>query len=401
MLALQAKVKDPNSPAASKDFNLLYGNGGTSFGSVRLTYQQGGKSVSSIANLESDFKVSGYSNQGGVATRTLTYDKDGIKFDVIQKAKPNAEQKKYELSYTVENKCDTPLDMEYMFHVDTAYNNNDVCESYYTNQSRIDTARVYKDSSYMPDLSGSGVYSTIPNSFSIVNKDAALAFSEKIEFSGTKPDMLSVGIYYDICNWGYYDNTSNLGNTTTSQDLGFSAVWQKKGVTKGGKLEFSFDYGIEDVQKDSDLKKDEIKKANGQAVINTDAKKFWIQASSEVNDGMYISFGMIDLDTMNLRNLDVTTSDKARTSLVKLKNSQKHVSELRSHIGAQQNRLEHAGKNQANNLENTQAAESRIRDTDMAAEMVKYSNNNILMQAGQSILAQANQTNQGVMALLQ
>ena len=70
-------------------------------------------------------------------------------------------------------------------------------------------------------------------------------------------------------------------------------------------------------------------------------------------------------------------------------------------IGAIQNRLEHTINNLDNIVENTTAAESTIRDTDMATEMVKYSNANILQQAGQSMLAQSNQANQGVLSLLQ
>ena len=76
------------------------------------------------------------------------------------------------------------------------------------------------------------------------------------------------------------------------------------------------------------------------------------------------------------------------------------VSTQRSALGAVQNRLEHTIANLDNVVENTTAAESQIRDTDMATEMVKYSNNQILAQAGQSMLAQANQTNQGVLSLL-
>lgn len=76
------------------------------------------------------------------------------------------------------------------------------------------------------------------------------------------------------------------------------------------------------------------------------------------------------------------------------------VSETRSNLGAIQNRLEHTINNLDNIVENTVAAESAIRDTDIATEMVKYSNNNILAQAGQSMLAQANQSGQGVLALL-
>ena len=82
------------------------------------------------------------------------------------------------------------------------------------------------------------------------------------------------------------------------------------------------------------------------------------------------------------------------------KHAVKVVSQQRSDLGAVQNRLEHTINNLDNVVENTTAAESQIRDTDMASEMVKYSNNNILAQAGQAMLAQANQSNQGVMSLL-
>ena len=72
-----------------------------------------------------------------------------------------------------------------------------------------------------------------------------------------------------------------------------------------------------------------------------------------------------------------------------------------SDLGAVQNRLEHTIKNLDNVVENTTAAESQIRDTDMASQMVTYSNNQILAQAGQAMLAQSNQANQGVLSLLQ
>ena len=76
------------------------------------------------------------------------------------------------------------------------------------------------------------------------------------------------------------------------------------------------------------------------------------------------------------------------------------VSEQRAELGAIQNRLEHTIANLDTASENTSAAESRIRDTDMAKEMVEYSKNNILAQAGQSMLSQANQSTQGVLSLL-
>ena len=99
-------------------------------------------------------------------------------------------------------------------------------------------------------------------------------------------------------------------------------------------------------------------------------------------------------------NIAVSTHSAAKTAITNIKNALESVSTQRSDLGAIQNRLEHTIKNLDNVVENTQAAESQIRDTDMATEMVKYSNNNILAQAGQSMLAQANQTNQGVLSLL-
>ena len=94
------------------------------------------------------------------------------------------------------------------------------------------------------------------------------------------------------------------------------------------------------------------------------------------------------------------SGDNATDAIDVIADALQKVSTQRSALGAVQNRLEHTIKNLDNIVENTQSAESAIRDTDMATEMVKYSNANILSQAGQSMLAQANQANQGVLSLL-
>ena len=105
-----------------------------------------------------------------------------------------------------------------------------------------------------------------------------------------------------------------------------------------------------------------------------------------------------DLDTLLVNGKD----DKhARDAIDTISSALQEVSKQRSALGAAQNRLEHTIANLDNVVENTTSAESSIRDTDMATEMVKYSNNNILAQAGQAMLAQANQSNQGVLSLLQ
>ncbi len=99
--------------------------------------------------------------------------------------------------------------------------------------------------------------------------------------------------------------------------------------------------------------------------------------------------------------VDVMTEDSATKSIDIVGMAKERVSRVRSYYGAIQNRLEHTIKNLDNVVENTTAAESQIRDTDMASEMVKYTKNNILKQAGQSMLTQANQSTQGVLSLLQ
>ena len=115
----------------------------------------------------------------------------------------------------------------------------------------------------------------------------------------------------------------------------------------------------------------------------------------------------LNLDLMNAKGLGVNglrvdgTNDKNALAAVEtLKEAIQKVSTQRSALGAVQNRLEHTINNLDNVVENTTSAEASIRDTDMASEMVKYSNQNILAQAGQAMLAQANQSNQGVLSLL-
>ena len=116
----------------------------------------------------------------------------------------------------------------------------------------------------------------------------------------------------------------------------------------------------------------------------------------------------LSISNMNAKALGLTTAtiavdsfSHAGAAMTNFQHAISKVSTMRSALGALQNRLEHTVSNLDNISENTSSAESRIRDTDMAEEMVNYSKNNILAQAGQSMLAQANQSTQGVLSLLQ
>jgi flagellin len=132
-----------------------------------------------------------------------------------------------------------------------------------------------------------------------------------------------------------------------------------------------------------------------------DGKKLQVGANKDQS----ISFTIKDMraTALKINNVaaNVSTHAKATKQLSTLDAAIKSVSSQRSKLGALQNRLEHTIANADNTSENLQAAESRIRDVDMAKEMVTYSKNSILQQAAQSMLAQANQSTQGVLSLLQ
>ena len=155
--------------------------------------------------------------------------------------------------------------------------------------------------------------------------------------------------------------------------------------------------------------------ANGIDVKDYDATyspkqlSFDLQVGADSSTDNKISVGIESMSASGLGLLDDTgkllvngkDSKNADAAINTIANAIQKVSTQRSALGAVQNRLEHTINNLDNVVENTTSAESQIRDTDMATEMVKYSNNNILSQAGQAMLAQANQSNQGVLSLLQ
>ncbi|RGK42503.1 hypothetical protein DXD13_08890 [Agathobacter rectalis] len=143
----------------------------------------------------------------------------------------------------------------------------------------------------------------------------------------------------------------------------------------------------------------------GTSALSSDTKalilNLHVGADSESTNKISIAIDSMSAKGIGVNGLDVSTETGATNSIDTIKDAIQKVSSQRSSLGAVQNRLEHTINNLDNVVENTTSAESRIRDTDMAKEMVNYSKNNILAQAGQSMLAQANQSNQGVLSLLQ
>lgn len=128
-----------------------------------------------------------------------------------------------------------------------------------------------------------------------------------------------------------------------------------------------------------------------------------LQIGANEGQTMKLSIGDMSAKALGVSgsSIDISTQDGASEATTTIDNAIKKVSAQRSTLGAVQNRLEHTISNLDTSSENLQTAESRIRDVDMAEEMVTYSKNSILQQAAQSMLAQANQSTQGVLSLLQ
>ena len=197
--------------------------------------------------------------------------------------------------------------------------------------------------------------------------------------------------YYDKDGNGIPENALNKYFSSTTNDAGtVSSAVRTDAPLVYDALGNKIDAAAADISAKQDL---------------TGALTLTLHVGADATSNNQIS---VNLDAMSAKGLGVnglkvdgTDDTNAKGAIETIKEAIQKVSTQRSALGAVQNRLEHTISNLDNVVENTTSAESQIRDTDMATEMVKYSNNNILAQAGQAMLAQSNQSNQGVLSLLQ
>lgn len=255
----------------------------------------------------------------------------------------------------------------------------------------------YKDQNptYVKDIA------EITDGFSVIDVDDALPFAEKILWDAGAPDTLSIGNWRsNTGDWEYYDNlASKLGENTNSRDLAFSLIWNRD-LAANGTQKFSFKYGIVNFTKDNNLNGITVNNTPDKGVA-TDTLQLWIQSGANTEQGMYVEIGKLSTRNLGVYGLNVSSYENANSSITKVQDAITKVSKQRSYIGAQHNRLEYAVRTDDNTAENLQAAESRIRDTNMSKEMAEFSKNNILEQAGMSMLSQANQNRDGILRLLQ
>lgn len=129
--------------------------------------------------------------------------------------------------------------------------------------------------------------------------------------------------------------------------------------------------------------------------------QLWIQTGSEYDSGFWLTIGRMNTEILSLSGYDVTTVENAEYSITRAKNALQAVTANRSNIGAQQNRLEHTIYNEENIIEKLTSSESRIRDTDMSSEMIKFSNLSTVLKAGHTMIAEANKNIEKLLTILQ
>ena len=204
-----------------------------------------------------------------------------------------------------------------------------------------------------------------------------------------------------------HDGVSDTDATVISRAKAYElASNELLAANKIGDTENSAKVGVGDVDTKVDLTNGTgtFKIQTGSAkVANSLSFSLHVGADADMTNKIQVNIDAMDSASLGIKGLNVKddSGNAATYAVDAISDAISKVSSQRSSLGAVQNRLEHTINNLDNVVENTTTAESRIRDTDMAEEMVNYSKNNILAQAGQSMLAQANQSNQGVLSLLQ
>lgn len=410
-LKLQAIVDNADSKLNGQSYNLIFGSGSTSHSSMRISYQMGTNTILEAIPLKNCTKGNYQADTAANPpswSRDFTYSNSaGVSITITQKVTADSgktDEKYYGISYQIRNTGTMSVNLDFQFHTDTAYNNNDRCEGYFIDGNRVDKSCIYSEanSPFTSNMTNSNIHANVPDSLSIVDVDNALAFSEKIVFDGSsKPDSFSIGHYNSIHNWSYYSSANHsLGQNMIRADLGFSLLWNDS-LNPGTQQEYSFKYGIIATEKDNNLKDVPLVSDMTQSVEHIPIQPLWIQSRCDAYDGIWLELGEMNSAVIGIDKIDISTVEGACDALDQVEGALQYISGFRSRIGAQQNRLEHTVDNESNVVENTTSAESLIRDTDMADEMVTYSLENLLMQAGQSMLAQANNSLQGVLALLQ
>lgn len=412
---LNLSVSTDSKYPTEANWRLVYGAGNTSESNVRLTYtDDSGSDVTAECMLKNmSLSNVSISNDGRVCERTYTYNLNSdISIQIKQKisvGQNDGTSQYYNIEHSIVNTGKDLKSVELLFNVDTAYNNDDTCEEYFIAGKKVENFSMYSDNAaYQAQTSAvKPMNSFSGDGFSIIDSQDALSFSEKIYWDtstgSNTPETVLIGNWpEDTGTWNYYEDlSSHLGGSTTNRDLAFSFIWNSKQLSAGSTyIPSTVHYGIHSAKQDTNLKNVDIHYSQVTSV-HTDALDLWIQSGATEKSGQYITIGEMNTNVLGLKELDMSSNKGAGEAITSVDNAINKISKQRTYIGAQSNRLEHSKLVDDNTHENSQAAESRLRDADMSDEIVEYSKDSILQQAAQAMLAQANQSTQSVLSLFQ
>lgn len=409
-----------------KYWNLLYNNGQTTVRSLRVTYDDNGVKKTQYVNLGDSGKANATNYKIGTNSASRDFEIDfgnDVKFKVVEKITVESKQSDsqyYNIEYEVINTGTKDVQTDFMFSGDSAYNSNDEIEQYYMNGVKLDKFHIYTNNSdYINSATGtdaSGVQhsyaSDISNvtgaGISIVDTDKALPFSASVKFT-TRPDTLFVSRYIPNADlWQKYDDIYDFisndsdGDTTDKADLIYECIWNDT-MSVGTSKTYSLKHGIVETKKDPNLAGVDITydpSVNNGAAATGQTKNIWIQTGRTSGDGVLVKIDRMNSTELGLDNINVGTRTGASDALNLVDEAQKKLSNMRSGLGAYQNRLNSAYSVDTITRENITSAESSVRDTDMAEQMVAYRKSQILMQAGTVMMAQAEKLPDNIDTLL-
>lgn len=417
-------VTNATSSLPGQSWPLVYEAGSTSWSSINLSYSVNGVQKNGIVDADQlTYMENSYEALSDRWSRKSMYtNDDGVNLEIEQQIWILDEyqtdtEKYYTIGYHFQDYSNGSVDhgsvsCAFMFHLDTSYDGTtvgDVAERYAVDGAMVEEQSIYTkpnvSNTFNPTHSnGTGMHDFLPDSFSIYDPTGNAAFTEKIVLDTPtshrfRPIGLSIGYYDAIRDWNYYNSPSEVGSNAVGEDLGFSLEFANRPALQGNYCFFR--YGICAVEADPNM--GDMVVAHGEAPRKTAVSDntLWIQSGCDTGDGIVLRIGAMDTAILEIRDLSVTSEEKATQAIDRIGEALAKISAQRSRIGAQQNRLEHTVDNENNIVENTTVSESRIRDTDMAEEMVSYSKNSILEQAGEAFLTQTVGAAERILQLLQ
>ncbi|QNK90695.1 hypothetical protein H7992_18815 [Sporosarcina sp. resist] len=331
-------------------------------------------------------RIGGESFQLRTNTSSATVVTDGVHKTIYTIPDKNVEviqsvsivKDKYEIKYTITNTGSDKNSIGFQFHLDTMLGNDDSAPFI------VDGSKVTKQTVYSGD--------DIPIGFTVYNQDTGTLSNADFQAGGIikgegiieNPSQLAIGNYSLVDDWDFNSNTGAVG------DSGYSLWWDQREINSGGSFTINTFYGqsvpptIQDPTKSSGDGPFDLLLQVG---ANTN-KQFRVQLS----DARAINLG---IDQLN-----VLSNTEANQALARIDKAIQLVSTERTKYGAYQNALEHINNNVTNYKVNLTASESRIRDLDMPKEITKLTNNQVILQSAQAMLAQANQSSQSILEFL-